>query len=61
MSLITASDVAQIFDVSIRTVQSRAARGDMPFVFKGPGTTGAYLFDRAQIEALATQGGADDL
>lgn len=42
--------------VSIREVQRRARSGAVPTAHKIEGPTGAYLFDRETIEALAKDG-----
>lgn len=54
---ITATEVAEILGVDPRTVQRQAAAGQLPSLAKLPGRTGAYLFSRAEIDAL-TQGRA---
>ena len=51
--LITASEAAKILDRPERTVKYQAKRDKLPVVAKLPGATGAYLFDRAAIEAIA--------
>lgn len=52
-NLITAADAAVVFRVDRSTVSRWAAAGTLPFVIKAPGHRGAYLFDRADVEALA--------
>lgn len=56
--LISVSEVSRILDRPTRTVKEQAKRGVLPTVGKLPGLTGAYLFDRAAIEALAEAGAA---
>lgn len=50
--LIPTAEVAKLLGVHIATVTRRAALGQIPVAMKLPGETGAYLFDRADIEAL---------
>lgn len=50
--LITTTEVAKLLNRDARTVQRQATSGELPFVSKLPGTTGAFLFDRADIAAL---------
>lgn len=54
-SLIGAVAVARMLHVSRATVQRRALDGAIPYVAKAPGTRGAYLFDRDEIERLAAE------
>lgn len=54
----TAVEVAKALGVSRTTVKRKAANGKLPVAAKVPGGTGAYLFDRATIEALASERGA---
>jgi hypothetical protein len=56
--LITATEVAKIIGRDLRTVQRQATAGTLPIVSKLPGATGAFLFDRDVIEALAEGGDA---
>ena len=51
--LITVPEVARILGRSPRAIKARAKRGTLPYIAKLAGQTGAYLFDRATIEALA--------
>ena len=51
--LITVAEAAKLLGRPSRTVLAQASRGRLPFVTKLDGRTGAYLFDRATIEALA--------
>ena len=44
---------AEVLEVSRRDVVRLVERGDLTPVGKLPGTTGAYLFDPADVEALA--------
>jgi len=46
----TTSQVVEEFQVSRRTVLRRIADGDLTPLMKLPGATGAYLFERAEIE-----------
>lgn len=51
--LITAAQVAERLGVSVRTVQRRAAAGELPVAMQVPGYRGALLFDPEQIADLA--------
>lgn len=53
--LIASPEVAKLLNIDPRTVQRQAERGELPTVGKLPGRTGAFLFDRTVIEALATE------
>ena len=53
--LITAAEAARLLGRPTRTVVLHAAKGKLPYVTKLDGRTGAYLFDRAVIVALAKQ------
>lgn len=48
-------EVARLLGMSVPTVNRRARVGDLPVQAKAPGTRGAYLFDRAAVEALAAE------
>ena len=50
---ITAPAVARILGTSIGTVKRHAKDGTIPYLFKLDGSTGAYVFDRATIVAIA--------
>lgn len=52
-TLIATREVANRLGVTVATVSRMVKRGDLPAVQKLPGRTGAYLFDRAEIEKLA--------
>jgi hypothetical protein len=52
-TLITAPEAGVILHCSGRTVIRKAERGHITIAQKLPGPNGAYLFDRAGIEALA--------
>lgn len=49
---LNSEQVAELLGVNRATVNRRAAAGELPAT-KLPGRTGAYLFDRADIEQLA--------
>jgi hypothetical protein len=51
--LIGSADTAAILGWSLAKVKRAAKSGDLPVALKLPSETGAYLFDRAAIEALA--------
>jgi excisionase family DNA binding protein len=55
---ITTEEVARMLNVSKTTVKRAAASGRIPTVDKINSRTGAYLFDRATIEALVAERGA---
>lgn len=50
--LLTSPEASRILGVSIRTVHRRVAAGDLTPVRQLPGPNGAYLFHRADVEAL---------
>lgn len=50
--LISAAEAAQILHISVRAVQHRIAAGSLP-AQKLPGKTGAYILNRAEVEAIA--------
>jgi excisionase family DNA binding protein len=56
--LLTASQVAELLGVSLRTVQHRAQLGQLPYVQKLPGKTGAFLFDSDDIIGCEPQDAA---
>lgn len=47
------AEAAERLQVSVRTIHRLVARGELTPVAKLPGSTGAYLFARADITALA--------
>lgn len=51
--LITTADAARILSVHVATVSRMVARGDLTPTVKVPGKTGAFLFSREAIEAIA--------
>ncbi|MEZ2371052.1 hypothetical protein [Arthrobacter sp. RCC_34] len=50
--LLTARQVADRLHLTLRVVQLRAKKGDIPVAFKSPGITGQYLFDPADVAAI---------
>ena len=56
--LLTCADVAPMFRRSVDTIARMAARGELPVAQKLPGRTGAYLFRRADVDALLTAASA---
>ncbi|MFW0790088.1 hypothetical protein [Gordonia sp. CPCC 205333] len=52
-NLIGSAETARLLKCSRATVQRRALNGDLDVAYRGPGKTGAYLFDRTGVEALA--------
>jgi hypothetical protein len=53
--IVSASWAAKRLGISRRTLLWRAKNDKLPYLAKIDGRTGAYLFDRAAIEALATE------
>lgn len=53
--LLSAVEAAEIMNVSRATFNRRVAKGLIPVAHAMPGETGARLFDRAVVEALATE------
>jgi predicted site-specific integrase-resolvase len=53
--LLTSTQAGAALGVSGRTVLRRAEKGELRVVQKLPGWNGTWLFDRAEIEALAAQ------
>ena len=54
-ALIGTREAATLLNVSLPTATRMAQEGELPVVGKLPGRTGAYLFDRAAVEALAAE------
>lgn len=53
--LITVAEAAKLLGRPTRTVLDAATKGKLPYVTKLDGRTGAYLFDRATIVAIAAE------
>jgi hypothetical protein len=53
--LLGTKDVAAILGWSTAKVKRHARSGDLPYAHKMEGDTGAYLFDRAVVEAFANE------
>jgi excisionase family DNA binding protein len=51
-TLINTVEAADSLGVSVTTVNRWAASGKLPIVRKLSGDTGAYVFDRSDVEAL---------
>lgn len=51
--LIPTSEVAEIMGKSVRTVHRLIQSGDLKPALKIAGQSGAYLFNRSDVEALA--------
>ena len=51
--ILTSPEAGQILNLSARTVQRMADRGELDYIRKLPGPNGAYIFERAVIEAAA--------
>lgn len=51
--ILTSPEAGQILNLSARTVQRMADRGELDYIRKLPGPNGAYIFDRSAIEAAA--------
>lgn len=50
VNLIGTPEVAEILGVHVMKAKRMALAGELPYVTKRPGRTGAYLFDRAVVE-----------
>lgn len=55
---VSAAEAAAILRISRATLNRWAAAGTVSIVHEMPGRTGARLFDRAEIEALAEKASA---
>jgi predicted site-specific integrase-resolvase len=53
--LIPAAQAKDILGVDVRTVHRMARSGLLPSAMKIPGKTGAWLFDRSEVERIAAQ------
>lgn len=53
--LITADQAAEVIGVNRRTVTKWADNGRLPEAMRLPGGTGARLFDRAEVERVASE------
>lgn len=53
--LLGVAEAAKILRRAPRTVHHYVTTGRLSPVHKGPGITGSYVFDRADIEALAAE------
>ena len=56
--IIGTAAAARILDRSTFWVKTKAKDGELPVHSKMPGTTGAYLFVRSEIERIAGERGA---
>jgi excisionase family DNA binding protein len=54
-SYIGAATAAEVVGVSVETITRAARSGQLPYVLKMPGPTGAYLFTREAVEAYAQE------
>ena len=52
-TMVTSAQAAEILGKSVRTVHRMAFEGQLDVVAKLPGLTGAWLFNRADVERLA--------
>ena len=52
---ITSDEAATLLDVDRRSVVRFVVRGELTPALKLPGRTGAYLFERADVEQLRAQ------
>lgn len=50
--LVPTTEVAAMLGIHVATVVRRAQAGEIPYAVKLPGETGAYLFDRAEVERV---------
>jgi len=55
MNLVGSVEAAAILDRPHPTVKRWAASGRLPHAVKMPGDTGAYMFERSVVEALAAE------
>jgi len=55
---VTSAEAITIVDVPLRTFHNWVVTRRITPAMKLPGTTGAYLFARAEVEALAASRGA---
>jgi predicted DNA-binding transcriptional regulator AlpA len=51
--LITTAQASELLGITVAWINKQAAKGRIPYVQKLPGRTGAYVFDREEIERLA--------
>lgn len=56
--LITSSEVAQLLQVSVPTINRWAGSGRLPVAHKLPGIRGAYLFRREDVQRFAQDSAA---
>lgn len=56
---VTTADAAAILEVHVRTVHRLTESGELNPAIKIPGKTGAYMYHRADVEALAQSRRAD--
>jgi hypothetical protein len=49
---LSSAQVAEILGCDVRTVNRRAGAGDIPYLLKMPGKTGAYVFLAGDIERI---------
>jgi len=54
-TLVTTAEVVDILHCDRSTITRLVATGKLTAATKLPGRTGAYLFDRAAVEALAAE------
>lgn len=47
---LTTAQVAKRFGVNVKTVNRWAKNGELPYLTKLPGDTGAYLYDPREVE-----------
>lgn len=57
-TLIGSKEAAELLGLTYATFKRRAKAGKIPRVAKMTGDTGAYLFDRSEIERLAAEAAA---
>ena len=53
--LIPTAEAAEALGVHVATISRMVTRGDLAPAVKVPGKRGAYLFNRADVDALAAQ------
>jgi excisionase family DNA binding protein len=58
--MVTVTELAERWGVTTRTVQRMVARGELTPAMQLRGRNGAYLFNRADVEALKQQESVPD-
>lgn len=53
--LVSTKQVSELLRVDVRTVHRMAQSGLLPSALKIPGKTGAWMFDRTDVDRIAAQ------